>query len=113
MKRVFVIKTKSHPLNQSPFYKIKSPRQLADILVINSSLLVKTVSQKENYIRFENDAGRPIQWPKPKLRAIKKRTEFLLERIKTLVFFTQQKLGYFILRTRTSIALHCQAKRKT
>src|SRR6266481_1867235 len=84
---------KFYPLNQSPFYKIKSPAQLADILATNRNTMLRIASGLSNYIQFENHQGRDIQWPKPTLRRIHKRAANLLGRIETPNFLHSAKKG--------------------
>jgi hypothetical protein len=84
---------KFYPLNQSPFYKIKSPAQLADILGTNRKTMIRIASGSSNYIQFENHQGRDIQWPKPTLRRIQKRAANLLGRIETPNFLHSAKRG--------------------
>lgn len=75
-----------HPLNQSRFFKLKSPAQLADLLQIPLPELDQLLIAPENYIRFTTDNGREIQWPKPILRRAHKRAATLLARIETPEF---------------------------
>jgi RNA-directed DNA polymerase len=84
---------KFYPLNQSPFYKVKSPAQLADILGTNRKTMIRIASGSFNYIQFENHRGRDIQWPKPTLRRIQKRAANLLGRIETPNFLHSAKKG--------------------
>jgi len=84
---------KFYPLNQSPFYKVKSPAQLADILGTDQKEMMRIASGSGNYIRFETDQGRDIQWPKPNLRHIQKRAANLLGRIETPNFLHSAKKG--------------------
>jgi len=83
---------KLYPLNQSPFYKIKSPAQLADILGTNRKAMMRIASASANYIRFETE-GREIQWPKPILRRVQKRAANLLGRIETPNFLHSARKG--------------------
>jgi len=84
---------KFYPLNQSPFYKIKSPAQLANILGTNRKVMMRIASGSANYIQFQNNQGREIQWPKPTLRRIQKRAANLLGRIETPNFLHSAKKG--------------------
>lgn len=84
---------KFYPLNQSPFYKIKSPAQLADIPGTNQKAMIRIASGSANYIQLENHQGRNIQWPKPTLRRIQKRAADLLGRIETPDFLHSAKKG--------------------
>jgi len=93
MPRTVSDQHKFYPLNQSPFYKIKSPAQLADILGIDRKALTPIASGSGNYIRFENSKGRAIEWPKPTLRRIQKRIANLLGRIETPDFLHSAKKG--------------------
>jgi RNA-directed DNA polymerase len=74
---------KFYPLNQSPFYKIRSIRRLAAILNTDQKTIVYLLSSCDDYIKFPNKQGRDIQWPKPNLRGIQNRASILLGRIET------------------------------
>ena len=77
---------KQYPLNQSPLYKVTSPRRLSDILHFDLGTLEKVVSdQKSNYKIFPlaktNGKKRMIEAPKHPLKRIQKRICDLLSRI--------------------------------
>lgn len=57
-----MLERQCHPLNQSRLYKIKSPRQLADVLRLSPKEADMLLKASENYIRFRaRDTGRDIQ----------------------------------------------------
>ncbi|MBF0176760.1 MAG: RNA-directed DNA polymerase [Magnetococcales bacterium] len=77
-----------HPLNQSPFFKLRSRKKLANILGLGLKDLEVFAQNEadENYRLFEIRRGgkaRPIQWPIPCLQRIHKRVCDLLARIET------------------------------
>lgn len=71
---------KLYPLNQSPFFKVKTKNKLLEIIGLS-----KTQSDKFSlvtaYKEFVNEAGRTIQEPIPQLKAAHKRIGNLLSRI--------------------------------
>ncbi len=83
----------AHPLNQSRLYKVKSLRQLAEILQVSPKTLRSLIRNKENYILFTTSTGRDVQWPKPALRRGHKRAAELLARIETPDFLHSAKRG--------------------
>jgi RNA-directed DNA polymerase len=87
------IERKPYLLNQSPFYKLKSLPQLADVLCVSGNTMAAPLAAQENYIRFTTRAGRGVQWPKPTLRRIQKRVADLLSRIETPEFLHSAKRG--------------------
>lgn len=75
-----------YPLNQSPFYKVTSPRKLAEILNIDLRDLQELLDHKHaNFNLYERDkpggGKRQIEEPKPRLQALHKRVCKLLCRI--------------------------------
>jgi RNA-directed DNA polymerase len=88
-----MIEYRKHPLNQSRLYKVKTGRQLAEVLQISQTEMNSLLSRVENYIRFTTDAGRAVQWPKPLLRRAQKRAAELLARIETPEFLHSAKRG--------------------
>jgi RNA-directed DNA polymerase len=84
---------KPYPIHQSALYKIKSIGQLADILQTDRKTISYAISSQENYIRFQTEEGRDVQWPKPYLRRLQKRAANLLGRIKTPDFLHSAKRG--------------------
>ena len=70
--------------NQSRLFRIKSPAQLCDVLLISKEQLQMLLSARDNYIRWtDKETGRSIQRPKPLLEKIHKRAAVLLARIET------------------------------
>jgi RNA-directed DNA polymerase len=82
-----------HPMNQSRLYKLRTVRNLEKILYMNRSDMNYLLSSSDNYIRFTNNKGRLVQWPKPKLRRAQKRAGELLARIETPDFLHSAKRG--------------------
>lgn len=77
----------AYPKNQSWFYKITSPAQLADRLFLEPEQLDRLLKADENYVRWtDKKTGRPIQQPKPLLEGVHKRVGVLLSRIETPEF---------------------------
>lgn len=71
---------KLYPLNQSPFFKLKSRKKLLDILGLSKAQANKLMLDSA-YKEFKNDAGRTIQEPIAQLKAVHRRIGFLLSRI--------------------------------
>lgn len=80
-------KNKSYPLQDSPFHKLTSKKQLRKLLDIDSEKLKKLRQDKGNYSEFENvsDSGkaRKIQKPTRELDVVHTRIASLLCRIST------------------------------
>jgi RNA-directed DNA polymerase len=70
-----------YPLTQSRFYNLQTRQKLAVLLLADIKEINYLRSADENFIRFKNEAGRDVQWPKPRLRRIQKRAAELLARI--------------------------------
>lgn len=75
-----------YPLNQSPLFKIGSPKKLAEVLSVElHTLEALVIAGKKNYRVFSLDqAGgktRVIEHPKPRTQSIHKRIGQLLSRI--------------------------------
>jgi len=78
---------KGYEVNQPPLYRLTSPTRLFRVLGIDAELAEMLLAADENYIKFtEKKTGRPVEWPKPKLRAAHKRIANLLCRIVTPEF---------------------------
>ncbi|MBD1903866.1 reverse transcriptase family protein [Trichocoleus sp. DQ-A3] len=80
------IKQAGYELNQSPFYCLKSKKNLASLLQISQSKLNNLTRSEELYIeenRFDKKRGkiRHIEEPKPDLKRVQKRIKNLLTRI--------------------------------
>lgn len=75
---------KSYHRNQSPLYRVTSPKVLAKRLHLSVAQLHGLLDVADNYIRWiDKDTGRSIQQPKPFLRAVHERVAKLLGRIET------------------------------
>ncbi len=75
---------RAYPKNQSRFYKITSPAQLAERLLVKPDQLNRLLKADDNYVRWtDKKTGRPIQQPKPLLDGVHKRVGVLLSRIET------------------------------
>lgn len=75
---------RSYHRNQSKLYKIKSPAQLADVLLLNGDQLRRLLEAEDNYLRWtDKKTGRDIQRPKPMLEKVHRRVGALLARIDT------------------------------
>lgn len=75
---------RAHPKNQSRLYKITSPAQLAERLLVEPDQLNRLLKADVNYIRWtDKKTGRPIQQPKPLLAGVHRRVGVLLSRIET------------------------------
>ena len=74
-----------YPLEQSPLYKITSPRRLAEVLGLDEAELEELANRLDNYKRFKvgKTKKRDVQEPKDRLRAIHKRISRWLARIET------------------------------
>jgi len=84
MGRGRVVARKSYNRDQSPLYRVTSPSMLAKRLHVSVAQLHGLLANDDNYIRWtDKDSGRPIQQPKPFLRAIHERVAKLLARIET------------------------------
>ena len=78
---------RSYARDQSRLYKIKSPAQLADILLLQQPALKLFERAWDNYIRWtDKKTGRQIQMPKPPLKKVHRRVGILLARIETPEF---------------------------
>lgn len=74
--------TRSHPLNQSPLYKMKSKRKLASVLLSKVPSLQALANRKENYRSFEvTYAGkkRAVELPRPPLARLHRRVFEMLD----------------------------------
>ena len=75
---------RAHPKDQSRLYKVTSPAQLSDRLLLKPGQLEQLLEADDNYIRWtDKKTGRDIQQPKPLLSAVHKRVATLLSRIET------------------------------
>ncbi len=75
---------RAYPKNQSRLYKITSPAQLAERLLVEPDQLNRLLKADDNYLRWtDKKTGRPIQQPKPLLGGVHKRVGVLLSRIET------------------------------
>lgn len=80
------VKTRNkYPLNQSPLYKLKSQKKLAEHLLLESpSQLKKIVSNGEkNYYASKLESGRVVEVPLQQLTRVHRRLSALLNRIET------------------------------
>ena len=74
----------SYPRHQSRLYKVQSPAQLADVLLLRKSQLQLLEKAENNYIRWvDKKTGRDIQKPKPLLERVHRRAGVLMSRIET------------------------------
>lgn len=74
----------SYPRNQSIFYKVTSPKMLADRLRVTLDDLNELCAASDNYKRWtDKKTGRHIQEPKPKLDKVHRRVAALLAKIDT------------------------------
>ncbi|HHI0460797.1 TPA: reverse transcriptase family protein [Escherichia coli] len=71
---------KLYPLNQSPFFKLKTRTKLLEIIGLSRSQADKLMLDSA-YKEFINDAGRSIQEPIAQLKAVHKRIGILFSRI--------------------------------
>lgn len=72
----------SYHRNQSPLYKISSPRMLARVLQVSMAELEELQSDLDPYKRWTDPkSGRPIQEPRPRLEKVHRRIGMLLARI--------------------------------
>ena len=71
---------KKYKINQSPFYKCKQKRKLADILGIEVTEL-KKMAENIEYYKFINKKGRTVYSPNYSLKRIQSRTNKLLGKI--------------------------------
>ena len=82
-----MIDRRAYPLNQSPFYKVTSPRRLAeDVFGVDAAALQELVDRPANYRIFDikqNGKLRKVEEPKPELQSLHKRASILLARIET------------------------------
>ena len=75
---------KKYKVDQSPFYKLKNHKTLAQILYISPYTLKRILKRKdENYKFGSTDNGRAIQIPKAQLLRLHKRIGSLLKRLET------------------------------
>ncbi len=75
---------KYYPRHQSRLYKVQSPGQLAEVLLLRKSELQLLEKAEDNYIRWvDKKTGRDIQKPKPLLERAHRRTGVLMSRIET------------------------------
>jgi len=77
---------KRYPIEQSPLFKLKSKKKLADLLSFNVKEIIKLSSDDDNFRMFtieKNEKPRQVQVPKPILEKIHKRLFKLLQRIET------------------------------
>lgn len=77
---------KRYPLEQSPLFKLKSKKKLADLLELDAKTIVNLSADKGNFRIFtieKNGKSRQVQVPKPILERIHKRMFKLLQRIET------------------------------
>jgi hypothetical protein len=84
---------KLYNLKESPFYLLRSKKQLEKILFIKWDCLEKLLAQENSYREFINKKGRPIQAPLGEMKRIHKRIANLLARIQTPTYLTSKK-GY-------------------
>jgi hypothetical protein len=73
--------------NQSPLYKIKSPAQLASVLLLKPQGMQGLEEAEDNYIRWiDKKTKRAIQKPKTVLEQVHRRVGIFLARIETPEF---------------------------
>jgi len=88
---------KFYHLNQSPLYKVKSPRQLASILNVPLQDLEKAAKRTDNYRVFfvnkNTEKCREVETPKPHLEFIHVRLFHLLRRIKSPAYLHSDVKG--------------------
>ena len=88
---------RTYARNQSRLYKIKSPAQLATVLLLKQSERKLLEEADDNYIRWiDKKTGRAIQKPKPLLEKVHRRVGILLARIETPEFLHSAGKGPFI-----------------
>ena len=84
----------SHPRHQSIFYKITSPKMLADRLRISEQDLYFIILSKSNYrVWRDKKSGRLIQEPRKLLSKIHRRVAYLLSKIDTPDYLHSAKKG--------------------
>lgn len=71
---------KFYPLNQSPFFKLKTRKKLLEIIGLSKSQVDKLMLDSA-YKEFVNDTGRTIQEPIAQLKSVHKRIGILFSRI--------------------------------
>ena len=85
----------SHPRHQSRLYKVQSPAQLADVLLLQQHQLQLLEKAEDNYIRWvDKKTGRDIQRPKPLLEKVHRRAGVLMSRIETPQFLHSAIRGH-------------------
>ena len=85
----------AYPRNQSRLYKIQSPAQLADVLLLQQHQLKLLERAEENYILWtDKKTGRDIQRPKPLLENVHRRAGSLMSRIETPQFLHSAVRGH-------------------
>lgn len=78
---------RTYARNQSRLYKIKSPAQLASLLLLTPQGMKRLAEAGDNYIRWsDKKTGRAIQEPKAVLEKVHRRVGSLLARIETPQF---------------------------
>lgn len=75
----------AHPLDQSPFYRLRNRKKLAQLLGLTAGRMERLANGAGGYWQFENEDSkgktRQIQVPKPALRHVHDRVADLLSRI--------------------------------
>src|SRR4051812_42914830 len=79
-----MVERRCYPLHQSPFYKLKCPAQLANVLGLALGDLEQLLARTDNYHIFtvtQNGKERTVEEPKARLQALHRRVHDLLGRI--------------------------------
>lgn len=77
--------TKQYPIYKSCFYRLRSPKKLAEILLVSPQFLSE-IATKDNYVEYEaviKGKSKTIYAPKTLIRKLGKRINDLFQRIET------------------------------